>query len=239
LAEAEFGEELLDGRVEGEEHGGDFDGGVSAAELSEREGSGDGDLLSEDVHFVLDFRGDAAVGLEFAEFVEGAVGAAFELRGDLDDAVEGAEEGFGVGFVCEAGEGVDFKGAGAAGLEEVEGIALEGFEFGGAIGEALGEELLAEGFKAGVLIGVGGEEGGGLGLEAVFGGVSGGFGFALGGAGAGGFLGVESIGEAVLHGGLTFSRDRGRASMERSSTGGGGHRGGEAPKWLRGGEIFF
>ena len=99
LALAEIGEELLDGRVEGEEHGSEADGVVGAAELGEGQGSGDGDLLFEEVHFVLDVGGEAAVGLEFAEFVEGAVGAALELGGNLDDAVEGAEEGLGVGFV--------------------------------------------------------------------------------------------------------------------------------------------
>ena len=91
---------------------------------------------------------------------------------------------FGEDFGFDFGNAVELPGDGNELLGEGElfdGLGVECFEV------ALGEKL--------VVGGVFGGEQGGLRGQAVFEGVEGGFGFAGGGAGAGGFLGVEAVGD--------------------------------------------
>jgi len=100
----------------------------------------------------LDFGGDGAVALEFAEFVEGAVGAAFVLGGDEREAFHEAE-GRGVeGVFGPLGLGIDLEEAEALGHKEGPGVALEGFGFDLGAGEAFGEEALAEGEELGSFV---------------------------------------------------------------------------------------
>ena len=67
-AVAELGEVLLDVGLGAEPLDGEEEAGVGAAHLVERERDGDGALFVHGEHFVLDFGGDGAVALEFAEF---------------------------------------------------------------------------------------------------------------------------------------------------------------------------
>ena len=100
----------------------------------------------------MDFGGDGAVALEFAEFVEGAVGAAFVLGGDEREAFHEAE-GRGVeGIFGPLGLGVDLEEAEALGHKEGPGVALEGFDLDVGAGEAFGEEALAEGEELGSFV---------------------------------------------------------------------------------------
>jgi hypothetical protein len=103
-----------------------------------------------------------------------------DLRGVLDDVVQGA------------GEDAGFQAVGAEDGLLGEGHALEGEHFLGGLGLIEGDEVGAEvGDFVEVLEADDGEGGRG---EAVFAGVLGRVGFALGGAGTGGFLGVGAVG---------------------------------------------
>ncbi len=151
-AVAEFGELELDVRLGAEPLDGEEEAGVGTAHLVKRERDGDRALFVHGEHFVLDFGGDRAVALEFAEFVEGPVGAAFVLGGDEREAFHEAE-GRGVeGIFGPLGLGVDLEEAEALGHKEGPGVALEGFDLDVSAGEAFGEEALAEGEELGSFV---------------------------------------------------------------------------------------
>jgi len=74
-----------------------------------------------------------------------------------------------VGFVCEAVEGVEFELAGAVGLVEGEDVALKELKFEFAVWEDLFEQFRFEGILLASFKRIVFEDGGGVGLQAVFG----------------------------------------------------------------------
>jgi hypothetical protein len=146
-----------------------------------------------------------AVGLKFFELTEGGGVGAFVAGVVGLEAVEGGVAGWGLEGVCGRGGELGFHKVDAAEVpggmeEEGEGGFLEGafrFYFGAEVGE--------EGFELCALVGADEEAGG---VEAVADCVLGRGGFTLGGAGAGGELGIGAVGvdadlrrhEAVLSG---------------------------------------
>ena len=126
------------------------------------------------------------------------------VAGEMDEGVGGGigVEGVGEGLAGEVGAlgiGLEFVELALGVLDALEfpeeggGLGEEGFlEAGGGV-EVLADFLFEDLVGGATFVG----EKGGLGAEAVFEGVLGGFGFAGGGAGAGGFFGVFAVrGEA-------------------------------------------
>src|SRR6185503_6352290 len=125
---------------------------------------------------------ELALGLEGAEFGEGAVEEAVELRAGAVDGLLGGGIGRAFGF------GFDFAAAAEA-PESAADFGGEGF-FDGAGGLEFGADGLIEGGPDWLFVG---EDEVARGEEAGFGGVFGGGRFALFGAGAGGVLGVRLV----------------------------------------------
>ena len=149
---------------------------------------------------------ESLAALEFGEVAEvGALGI-----GDV--AVE-AVEGIGVGgeAVTEIGALSGFVGDAGGVVDEVAGEEAVAAEEPIVLNEDIDEEALddAEGLELVVVLGGEGGEGGGVfagaafvaGVDAGFGGIEAGDGFALGGARAGGELGVGAIGLDLFLGG--------------------------------------
>lgn len=143
--------------------------------------------------FGLDVHGEDPVCLNLFEFLECFVGAAFLGGSELKHLLHLLEVGGVIGFVKPTVLGVDFHLPGAVGLEEGEDVALEGLEFEFAFGEALQEELGFEGVILASFARVVFEDGGGVGLEAMFGAVRCGGRAAFGGFGSGRLLCVVAV----------------------------------------------
>ncbi len=126
--------------LEGEQAGGGFVE-VGFADLKHGEGCGNVEGVVEQVDFGVEVHDEDAVSLEFGEFFEGFVGAAFLSGTEFEEALHLGEEDFAIGFVYPAGLGVDLHLTGTVYLEEGKDVALEDLEFEFAFGEALLEEF--------------------------------------------------------------------------------------------------
>jgi hypothetical protein len=139
-----------------------------------------------------------AGGLEGRQQTGGGALLAVGEAGELFTAAEGGIE---IGFVWSRGEKGVFVPAGAAELEEGEGVLVEQLGLFGRGGGEGGEEGFEKVFELGSFSRIGGEEGFGGGLELVFGGIGGGAAFAGGGARAGGAEGIATVGGDLGGGG--------------------------------------
>ena len=110
---------------------------VLRAEVGDREDFGEDHFLAVGVDFALDLEGGETVALEFAEFIERSVGAAFLQGSEFDEAFHLREPEWVFGIVDPTVLSLKFEGLGASNLESREGIAAESFFFELAFGEAI------------------------------------------------------------------------------------------------------
>ncbi len=146
---------------------------ILRAEVGNGEYFGKDHFFAVSVDFALYFEGGETVALEFAEFVERSVGAAFLQCPKFDEALHLGKPFGVIGIIDPTVLSLEFEGLGTIDLEGGEGVAAESFFFELRLGETILTQFLDVLREVVLGFGVGGEEGVGACIEAVTYGVAG------------------------------------------------------------------